>query len=145
MVYFLLDKGANPNIVADWCYYAFPLAWAAAQGDVDLVNRLLACGADPNLKGGELGSALHNCAWRGKDKDPNVKDEIGWTPLHYASQRGFVVVVKCLLEFKADPNMKNNDGQTPLHHNDGETALQVAQWRGKQDVVDMLTRRGITE
>ncbi|TEB25571.1 hypothetical protein FA13DRAFT_1738106, partial [Coprinellus micaceus] len=68
MVYFLLDKGADPNIVADWGYYAFPLAWAAAQGDVDLVNRLLACGADPNLKGGELGSALHACAWEGKDE-----------------------------------------------------------------------------
>ncbi|TEB25279.1 hypothetical protein FA13DRAFT_1176262 [Coprinellus micaceus] len=56
MVYFLLDKGADPNIASesnydDWGWYAFPLAWATAEGDVDLVNRLLACGADPKLEG----------------------------------------------------------------------------------------------
>ena len=76
----------NPASADDWGYYAFSLAWAAAQGDVDLVNRLLACGADPNLKGefkkvllngvvieggwvigGWYGSALHACAHEGKD------------------------------------------------------------------------------
>ena len=90
--------------MSSWGFYAFPLAWAAAQGDVDLVNQLLACGADPNLKGeskkvslnrvvieggwvigGWLGSALHACAWGGKDEvaqvllehrtDVNIKSE----------------------------------------------------------------------
>ncbi|TEB22104.1 hypothetical protein FA13DRAFT_1741291 [Coprinellus micaceus] len=59
MVYFLLSKGADPNTFAseqsddstDWGYYGFPLAWAADQGDIELVKRLLACGANPNLWG----------------------------------------------------------------------------------------------
>lgn len=59
-------------------------------------------------------------------------DQGGWTPLHHASLRGHVGVVKCLLEFKINPNMKGrsaglfmfmfshmhtveNDGWTPLH------------------------------
>jgi hypothetical protein len=37
--------------VGAWANYTFPLAWATAEGDVDLVNRLFACDADPNLKG----------------------------------------------------------------------------------------------
>lgn len=32
-----------PTLAFHWGYYAFPLAWAAAEGDADLVNRLLAC------------------------------------------------------------------------------------------------------
>ncbi|TEB26518.1 ankyrin [Coprinellus micaceus] len=81
MVYFLLDKDADPNIVDDkWGWYAFPLAWAAARGDIDLVNRLLACGADPNLKGGFYGSALHACIRKGKDEVTRVLLEHGADP-----------------------------------------------------------------
>ena len=79
-----------------WGFYAFPLAWAAAQGDIDLVNQLLACDADPNLKGkskkvslngvvieggwvigGQLGSALHFCAINGRDEVARVLLERG--------------------------------------------------------------------
>ena len=94
----------QPASVSSWGLYDFPLAWAAAQGDVDLVNQLLACGADPNLKdkskkvslngvvieggwdiGGQPRSALHVCARHGKDEvacvllehgaDVNIKSE----------------------------------------------------------------------
>ncbi|TEB25632.1 hypothetical protein FA13DRAFT_1149808 [Coprinellus micaceus] len=123
-VYSLLDKGADPNIASqststsNWGYYAFPLAWAATEGDVDLVNQLLAWGADPNLKGGWCQrSALHTCALSGKDKvarnllehgaNPNIQNTHNWTPLHYASRGGHFRVVQCLLEFQADPNMKS--------------------------------------
>ncbi|TEB25290.1 hypothetical protein FA13DRAFT_1738455 [Coprinellus micaceus] len=102
------------------------------KGDVDLVNRLLACGADPNLKGGYYGVGA-SCLCLGKARievrsdfcwnmgaDPDIQNQIGWTPLHYGVSLG-----SC--------------------HNGGETVLQFAQRREKQDVVDMLTRRGITE
>ncbi|TEB05158.1 hypothetical protein FA13DRAFT_1750261 [Coprinellus micaceus] len=72
------------SLSSNWDYYAFPLAWAAIEGDVDLVNRLLACGADPNLKGGYYGSALHVCALDGKNEK----------------------IVQILLEHGADPNIQ---------------------------------------
>ena len=92
----LLCPADQPAAASEWGYYAFPLAWAAAQGDVDLVNQLLACGADPNLKGefkkvllngvvieggwvigGQFGSALHVCALYGKDEVAQVLLEHG--------------------------------------------------------------------
>jgi len=39
----------------------------------------------------------------------------GWTPLHFASDKGFLSIVEYLVNQKADVNSKNNDGQTPLH------------------------------
>ncbi|TEB25325.1 hypothetical protein FA13DRAFT_1179229 [Coprinellus micaceus] len=73
---------SHPNQVTLWTggYYAFPLAWAAAKGGVDLVNRLLTCGADPNLKGGWDGSALHACAWEGKVEVARILLERGVDP-----------------------------------------------------------------
>ena len=55
----------RPASADNWNYYAFPLAWAADQGDVDLVNRLLACGADPNLKGESKKVLLNGVAIEG--------------------------------------------------------------------------------
>lgn len=46
--------------------------------------------------------------------DPNVKDELGRTPLHLAARSGRIKVVKMLLEHGADPNAKDRDGWTRL-------------------------------
>ena len=48
--------------------------------------------------------------------DPNIQDDIGDTPLHYAAEHGHLDVVKLLLEHGADPNIQNNSGKTPLHY-----------------------------
>jgi len=77
---------------------------AAATGDLDEVKRLvLDCGVDPN-----------------------VKDKVGETPLHYAAERGHLDVVKLLLEHGADPNVQDNDGWTPLHYAAKKCHVDVA-------------------
>jgi ankyrin repeat protein len=50
-----------------------------------------------------------------KIKDPNIKDGVGSTPLHYAAQGGHVECVNLLLKAKANINAINNAGDTPLH------------------------------
>lgn len=77
----VLELGPN------WGWHALPLIWAACEGDVNLVQRLLACGADSSLRGksdrlalglaefsngnftgGEYGSALCAAAFKDKSK-----------------------------------------------------------------------------
>jgi ankyrin repeat protein len=68
-----------------------------------------------------------------KGANPNAKDNIGRTPLHYAAREGHVEIVKLLLERGADPNAKDNTGLMPLH---------MAALRGHVDVVRVLLEHG---
>ena len=52
---------------------------------------------------------------------PNVQDDKGNTPLHYALHYGHVEVVKLLLESDANLHCLNHEGKTPLDQL--ETAL----------------------
>ena len=59
--------------------------------------------------------------------DVNKKDKDGWTPLHYAANRGHVDVVKILLKNKADKTLKTNDGGTALDWASNEEIKQLLQ------------------
>ena len=67
------------------------LAWAASQGDEDVVKALLACGANPNHK-----------------------DTIGSTPLHMSVYASSPECLRLLLNANADVDIKDYDGDTPL-------------------------------
>jgi len=47
--------------------------------------------------------------------DPNAKDSLGYTPLHYAVSFGYFNIIKTLLYENAWVDTKANNGKTPLH------------------------------
>jgi ankyrin repeat protein len=46
--------------------------------------------------------------------DPNVRGELGLTPLHIAALMGRSAVIQLLLESGADPNLAAHSGRTAL-------------------------------
>ena len=66
--------------------------------------------------------------WGGMD--PNVTDEMGWTPLMRAASKGHLETVEALLEAGADPQLKDNFSDT--------TALALAKEHGHTDVAKLL-------
>ncbi|CAJ2513367.1 Uu.00g014860.m01.CDS01 [Anthostomella pinea] len=62
-----------------------------------------------------------------KDFDPDVEDDISWTPLMIAaSVKDGDALVDMLLQRGADVNQKNNNGQTALHFVASKSHLEVA-------------------
>ncbi|XP_052422418.1 BRCA1-associated RING domain protein 1 [Carassius gibelio] len=85
-------KRANPAYMKRNRNGETPLHLAAIKGDVEEVRKLLAQGADPNLK-----------------------DNAGWTPLHEACNLGHLGVVEELLQQGALLNTPGYQNDSPLH------------------------------
>jgi ankyrin repeat protein len=86
----LLEHGANPNLRNKTG--STPLDDAALSGNKDLIEMLLAHGADLSAQ------------------DPESKS----APLHYAASFGRLEAVRILVEHGADVSAKNSKGQTAL-------------------------------
>ena len=112
------------------------LSLLAHYGDkADEINALLEQGADPNMQGALLRTALHEAAIACQPSnlalllryggDPRVQDQGGNAPLHYATGGVFPAArgphhcttgaIKALLDADADPNQVNAKGDAPLH------------------------------
>lgn len=112
---------------------------AASAGDVELLKKLLAAGANVDEADEEGRTALHFAAGYGEHDcaralmDAGAKldavDNNQNTPLHYAAGYGQAESCKMLLEKGANPDTKNMDGKT---------ALEVAQLNDQADVVNVL-------
>ena len=72
---------------------------AASGGDIEAVKEFLATGTDVN-----------------------AKDDLSWTPLHFAARDGHKEIAELLIAKGADVNTKNSLGRTPLDQAKGETA-----------------------
>ena len=83
---------------------------AAAAGDISALERVLAAGANPNARG-----------------------KRGWTPLMYAANKGYTLLVPPLLEAGAKPNLRAADGAT---------ALFIATLHGHSELVEILMKAG---
>jgi len=88
----LLESGKGDVNARDSEFGSSPLHWAAGGGHVEIMEMLLAKGANIEAK----------------DKD-------GMTPLHAAAAKGQAAAVKLLLDKGADVNSRRNDGATALH------------------------------
>jgi ankyrin repeat protein len=104
-----------------------PLHFACINRNVELVNTLLFCGANPNVKQMDGRSALHILAalprlhaW------PETKKSI-------QREQNRAKMVQDLIDFEADLNTQDNRGRTPL---------MVAAYEGFEDIVDLLIMEG---
>ncbi len=97
-----------------------PLIHAALRGKLEIVQKLLAAGADPNMQNAMGHTALTSCNIHTKvmqalldaGANPNVKTSCGYTALMYALMRQDFEQTLLLLHHGADPDIANPDGYT---------------------------------
>jgi len=120
---YLLNQGADPNLEAK-ANQSVPLDGACMRGLIEVVEELLAGGANPNhqdqsgttafcfaLNKGHTNVALLLLK-RGLKVDLTDKD--GWTHLNWAIGYGNAEVVRAALDAGADVNHKDKEGKTPM-------------------------------
>ena len=144
---FLLEKGANPNLPDPRGSALHALAWMRKPGmtlslnlppkpsgdldSLDLVKKLLASGATPNVR----------ISWTeipfdrddGEVKNPpglrvgrNYLSLVGATPFYLAAHHGDAALMRVLAEHGADPLMPTKQGITPLM-----AAAGLGYWEGE--------------
>ena len=135
-----LDAGLAPDFLAE--HIGTGLMIAAWQGDIPMMELLVARGADVN-KANALGeSALMHAAWRGNRdavkwllaKGARVNSgPMHWSALHYAVFAGHWEVANLLLLTGADINARSTNGSS---------VLMMAVYEGHEPLVRRLLARG---
>lgn len=136
----LLER--DPSLANTYAADGFtPLGLAAYFGRRDMVELLLARGADPNLasRNADRFTPLHSAVagadpkiartLLGAGAEPNARQSRGATPLHSAAAVGDLATVRELLAHGGDALVASDDGKTPL---------DLARERGHAKVVDLL-------
>jgi ankyrin repeat protein len=112
----LLSAGADPNQYSSGDVTSFhftALHQASRKGHLQVVEKLIRAGADPDL--------------------PMTID--GETALHLAASYGHEDVIRYLVQHGADANIKSRNGNTPLH-------FAVKRFTGDYGIVDALIQEG---
>ncbi|MGW8266109.1 MAG: ankyrin repeat domain-containing protein [Longimicrobiales bacterium] len=125
---------------------ATPLHHAAGYGRTGIVRLLLEHGADPNLQDYQGHAPLHLAGMYGRDEVVTVllelggeleleqRDDYGRTPLLLvARESGSGAAARALLDHGADPDALDRYGAS---------SLNLAAWRGFEDVVNALLDHG---
>jgi len=143
-----VDVTTSDNDELTALHFAAAADWDYGKGDmanirVGLVNRLLDAGADPNQKGWEGWTPLHDaaCNWNPeiaelmirRGASLTVTNDLGETPLHVAVAFGRLELVKVFLDAGADVDVPVFQGETVLHY---------ASRRGNMKVLNSLLGAG---
>lgn len=120
-----------------------PLHASIAIGAIQLAEKLLDKGANPNYYQEGLGTLLLMAIESGfydlakkliqNGAEINFRDQRGWTALMYASFKGDKRTTEFLLDQSADPNIRNNDGWN---------AVVGAMATGHTEIVNLLMEHG---
>ncbi|KAF7546004.1 hypothetical protein G7Z17_g8749 [Cylindrodendrum hubeiense] len=115
--FFEMVDDAELLINFEWGWYGTPLLQAALGGKLEIVELLLAKGADPDYK---LKSKINN----------------GKTMIHAAAEGGDIKVLEAILAVAKDPDLEVRDfkQRTPLYY---------ACIEGREDMVDYLLEKGV--
>ncbi|GBM30523.1 Ankyrin-3 [Araneus ventricosus] len=136
MVYFLLTKGANPNILdKDKCT---PLHTATVLGDAEMVEILLSEKADIRVESKFISSATEfavlinqsdiiKILLQMKVIDADARGKNGYTLLHTSAMFGSLDVTRYLVAGGANVNAKDGRQRKPVH---------IAAERGFKDMVE---------
>ena len=151
-----------------WLYVGDTALHLAAAGHrTQIVQLLLAAGADPNATSNHRRSGpLHYAAdgyvsgpdWNPQEQvktlrclldagaDVNAPDKNGAAPLHRAVRTRCAAAVECLLSAGADPKQKNRSGSTPFHlavqsTGRGGTGEKIAK-EAQRQIIEMFLAAG---
>ena len=179
IVRMLLERGANPNMQLFFrpanlrgstnTRGSTPLIRAAANADLEVINLLLAHGADANLNMADRQTAIMAVlAGRAPEAqalemirvlheagtDVNVialvnhrEETRGGTALHYAVRKRYKEVIKKLASYGIDMNARDQDGLTALDYTQarGFMPFMALQTPVYKDVAALLRDLGATE
>jgi len=98
---------------------------ACMYGDLAAAQRLISEGADPTVKGQSGHTCLHIAALHGqvhvleyllvkRKTEPNVFDNSGASPLHWACYSGNMRMISMLIDCGASANVDDSNGSQPL-------------------------------
>ncbi len=138
---YLLELGVALDPIDDE-HQLTPLHLAAAAGRKEMLQRLIAAGATPELRT-RNGASLAHCAADSGDANLmdwvineghafRVSDNRGLRPLHYAARAGYTAVVRRLIDAGESTEVRTRQG---------DTALLLATRRGHPSVVRFLLSR----
>ena len=142
----LLENGADPLVECGLIRHSslfFALYFGNSESTVlFMIEAMLSSGLNINAQSSNGWTALMCATFLkkrevfdfllSKGADPSLKDKVGRTVLHHASEGGDITIIEKCLSFELDIESKDNDGKT---------ALDIAACSGSRDAFRFLRER----